>query len=111
VAGARGETPVLDAAATYDEASGRATKLLLNRHLHESLDVTVTLADRAPQRVRAAHTLGGDDVKVANTWEQPDRVKPSRARATIDDAGLLHVVVPAPGLTTVQVDLIPCDGP
>lgn len=110
VAGARGETPVLDAAATYDEASGRATLLLLNRHQHEPVEVTVTLADRALQRVLAAHSLGGD-VKAANTWEQPDRVKPIRARAAIGDAGLLHVVVPAPGLTMVHVELAPCDGP
>ena len=111
VAGARGETSVLDAAATYDEASGRATLLLLNRHQHEPVEVTVTLADRALQRVLAAHSLGGDDVKAANTWEQPDRVKPIRSRAAIGDAGLLHVAVPAPGLTMVHVELTPCDGP
>lgn len=105
-AGARGEAPVLDAAATYDEATGAATFLLLNRQQGEPLEVAVTLADRAPRRVLSAHSLGGDDVKAANTWEQPERIRPLRAQATIDE-GALRVAVPAPGLTVVRVELEP----
>ena len=104
-AGSRGEAPVLDAAASYDAAAGTATVFLLNRHQGEQLDVAVELADRSPVRVHAAHSIGGDDVKAANTWERPDRVKPVHAQATVDEAGVLRVGVPAPGLTVVCVEI------
>jgi alpha-N-arabinofuranosidase len=106
-AGARGEAPVLDAAASYDAATGTASFMLLNRHQVEPLDVAVEVADRAPRRVLDAYTVGGDDVKAANTWDQPDRVKPLRAQAAIDEDGNLRLTVPAPGLTVVRVELGP----
>lgn len=104
-AGARGEVSVLDAAATYDALSGIATFMLLNRHQHEQLSVDVKVADLSIRRVVTAHSLG-DDVKAANTWDQPDRVRPTRAQATVDEAGVLHVTTPAPGLTVVRVELV-----
>ncbi len=65
------------------------------------------MADRPPLRVLDAYTIGGDDVKAANTWDQPDRVKPLRAQAVIDEDGVLRVTTPAPGLTVVRAELTP----
>ncbi len=104
-AGARGEAPVLDAAASLDAESGTAGIMLLNRHQSEPLEVAVRVADRAVQSVLDAQSLGGDDVSAANTWDQPNRVKPIRAQASIDDEGLLRIVVPAPGLSVIRVEL------
>lgn len=106
-AGARGEVPVLDAAASYDAGAGTASFFLLNRHQSEPLDIAVEVADRPPLRVLDAYTIGGDDVKAANTWDQPDRVKPLRAQAVIDEDGVLRVTTPAPGLTVVRAELTP----
>jgi alpha-N-arabinofuranosidase len=105
VAGTRGETPVLDAAASYDQAAGTAAFLLVNRHQHEQLDVAVKVVDRPIKCVLAARSLGGGDVKAINTWDQPDGVTPVSAQAAVDDAGTLHVTVPAPGLTVVHTQL------
>jgi alpha-N-arabinofuranosidase len=104
-AGARGETPVLDAAATYDATTSTATFLVLNRHLSAPLDVAVEVADRPLQRVLSASSLGGGDVKAANTWDQPQRVEPRHVQAVLAE-GTLRVTVPAPGLCVVRVALV-----
>jgi alpha-N-arabinofuranosidase len=104
-AGDRGDVPVLDAAATYEEASRTMTVMVVNRHQTEQLDISVQVADRCFKRVLSVHSLGGDDVNAANTFDQPDRIRPIRAEATIDVAGTLQVRAPAPGLMVVRLEV------
>jgi hypothetical protein len=47
--------------------------------------------------------MGGGDAKAANTWEQPNRVRPQPGKATIADGGAgVTVRVPAPGFAAVR---------
>jgi alpha-N-arabinofuranosidase len=102
LAGARGEVPALDAAASFDAAEGTASIFLVNRSQQDELRVRIDLADRAFSRVLGVEVLGGDDVKAANSWEQPNRVVPVQGSAFLDEEGRLEVRVPAPGLAVVR---------
>jgi alpha-L-arabinofuranosidase len=102
-AGARGEVPVLDAAVTFDDATGQAAAFLVNRDGSRELDVEIRLADRRATRVAGVDVMGGGgDVKAANTWEQPNRVRPQPGKATAGDGGSVSVRVPAPGFAAVR---------
>jgi alpha-N-arabinofuranosidase len=104
-AGARGEAPVLDAAAGYDEETDHASIFLVNRSQREELAVEIELADCRAARILGVDALGGGDVKAANSWEQPDRVKPAPGEARLSDDGRIQVRVPAPGLAVVRAEL------
>ena len=104
-AGERGEAPVLDAAATYDEASGTAAIFLINRSQDESLTVTIDIADRPFGEILGVDLLGGGNVKDSNTWDDPHRVMPTRGASSLDESGRITVQVPAPGLAVVRAAL------
>jgi alpha-N-arabinofuranosidase len=104
-AGERGEAPVLDAAASYDEEAGQAAIFLINRSLGEELTVEIDLADRRFACVDAVDLLSGGDVKAANTWEDPHRVVPTQGSSVLTEDGRVRVRVPAPGLAVVRANL------
>ena len=102
-AGDRGEVPVLDASASYDSASGTAAIFLVNRSHQEDLSVAINLLDHPISSVLGVDLVGGGDVKDANTWEDPYRVAPTTGSWDLEEGGILHVRVPAPGLAVVRV--------
>jgi alpha-N-arabinofuranosidase len=104
-AGERGEVPVLDAAASFDDSSGMITIFLVNRSQAEDLTVEIDLADRRFSSIGAVDVLGGGDVKAANSWDAPNRVEPTRGFGKVSAEGRLQVRVPAPGLAVVRATL------
>jgi alpha-N-arabinofuranosidase len=94
--------PALDASVTFDETTGQAAAFLVNRDITTELDVELRLADRRAVQVTGIDVLGGGDPKAANTWEQPDRVRPRAGRATVNDAGAVTTRLPAPGFAAVR---------
>ena len=92
-----------DVAASYDEATGRTAIFVVNRSTTDKLSVDVDMADAKFGRVRAAHAMGGGDVKESNTFEKPHAVKVTKGKAVIKD-GRLRVEVPAPGLAVVEAE-------
>jgi alpha-N-arabinofuranosidase len=100
-AGERGDVPVIDAAATFDEAGGTISVFIVNRGQSESISVDVQLADMRATKVIGVEAFGGGSVKGANSWEQPDAVVPAVGNASVVD-GRLRVSVPAPGLTVAR---------
>jgi alpha-N-arabinofuranosidase len=72
------DVPFVDVVATFDEANGRASVLMLNRDLEAEREVALQWDDLAPSRVLACETLTGPDLKAFNTIEQPGRVVPQR---------------------------------
>lgn len=105
-AGSRGEAPVLDAAAAYDPEARRMTLFLVNRSLDEALTVDVAVSGLAWGAVETAHALTGDRLDAANTWEQPQAVRPTPGAARIAENGALRIVVPARGLSVVAAPLV-----
>ncbi len=102
-AGARGDVPSLDAAATYDAATGRVSLFLTNRDASAPLTVDVALNDRRIVAASSATALGGTDPKAANTWGDPHRVRPTGATVTVAD-GRARATVPAPGFVSVLLE-------
>lgn len=104
-AGERGQVAALDASASYSEETGGMTIFLVNRQQDQELEVTIALADRRFLSVQGVDVLGGGDVKAANSWELPDRVKPVQGHAELNSDGGITVRVPAPGLTVLRVQI------
>jgi alpha-N-arabinofuranosidase len=87
----RGEVPVLDVAATFDERAGRGSVSLVNRDPERAVDVTVAVADRA-LLPRGALVLTGDP-KARNDWYAPDAVRPVPLDVSVVD-GRLRATLP-----------------
>jgi alpha-N-arabinofuranosidase len=105
-AGARGEVPALDAAATFEPESGELAAFLINRSLHEELSVELSVDDRELGRELSCTELGGGDLKAENSHDQPRRVCPRAGRLAATERGLL-VKVPAPGLVALRAKSFP----
>lgn len=102
MAGARGEAPILDAAASHDLEAGTLSVFLVNRDQRNDLLVNIRCSDRRLTEVLSVNVLGGGDVKAENTWDAPNRVTPRQGEAGFTEDGALQVRVPAPGLAVVR---------
>jgi alpha-N-arabinofuranosidase len=100
-AGERGEVPVLDACATMDE-NGEVAVFATNRSTTEPMMITIKLADRRATAVTFGEALGGDDPKAGNTWEQPNRVKPTGAVAKVTSEGNVELTLPKTSFGVVR---------
>jgi alpha-L-arabinofuranosidase len=101
---AYGAVPVVDAAATFDDASGRAALFLVNRSTSESAQVEVDIRALG-QRVGIleAHQLADADPYAKNTLEQPDRVALGDSAAAEVSAGVLTLTLPPVSWTAVAL--------
>ena len=89
-----GEVPVLDAVATHDEETGDVVLLAVNRSQSDQVELSVDLRPFGDLRVAEATVLADDDIRAANTAEQPDRVTPRTATDVRLDDGALRAVLP-----------------
>jgi alpha-N-arabinofuranosidase len=104
-AGERGDVPVLDAAASYDEETRAVSIFLINRDQQHELVVNVDIAGRQIGPVSRVDLLGGGDVKATNSWEAPNLVAPVAGNASTTTDGSLQIRIPAPGLAVVSATL------
>lgn len=104
-AGGRGETPVLDAAASYDAEGGRLGVFMVNRSLTDSLTCTVETADLRIARIAGMDVLTGDDPKAANTWETPSHITPHPGRAMMDEQGNLRAELPPCSFAALRAEV------
>jgi len=104
-AGERGDVPAVDVSASYDAATHQLSVFLVNRDQGEPAAVDVHLSDANIDGVIGTDIMGGVDVKAANTWDQPNLVKPFSGKATVINGGV-HVKIPAPGMAVVRCHLV-----
>ena len=100
----RGDVPVIDVAATYDDADengGMASVSLVNRDPTAAVEVSI---DVAGARFEVAHAwvITGDP-KAHNDWGAPDVVRPMKIDVRTDDRGVVHVTLPAPSHTVIAL--------
>jgi alpha-N-arabinofuranosidase len=98
--------PVVDAAATYDEATGRAALFVANRSLDQSSTLEVDLRGLGVTTVTEASTLhasGGQDRHTTNL-QAHDAVTPRPFDDYVLDAGQLKVNLPALSWTVFAFD-------
>ena len=72
------EVPHLKLSVVHDAAGGHLTVFALNRHLTEALPLRLVLRGFRELSLAAARQLRHEDLKAANTREQPERVAPAR---------------------------------
>jgi alpha-N-arabinofuranosidase len=98
-----GPVDVVDAAATYDEATHRAAVFLVNRSTDEAATVTVDVRALGTEvGIVEARQLSDADPYAKNTLEQPDRVTLHDAAADIN-GGLLALTLPPTSWTAIHL--------
>jgi alpha-L-arabinofuranosidase len=67
-----GGVPMLDVSASYDAETGNGALFIVNRSQTESVTVELIWQDGKAVSAGEAWQLAGNDVKAANTWENPN---------------------------------------
>jgi alpha-N-arabinofuranosidase len=98
-----GTVPLVDAVATHDAETGRTALFLVNRSLDAEISVSVDVAALGEVAVLSAETLADDDVRAANTLEQPDRVGLSPNAGVIAHDGTMTVTLPPVSWTAIEL--------
>ncbi len=98
-----GETPIMDAIATFDSEEGDAAVFLVNRSQSESLTVNIAVQELGVSRVLEVLSIHDKDVYAKNTRLDQDRVglKPNGS-AVLND-GTLTVTLPPVSWTAISL--------
>jgi alpha-N-arabinofuranosidase len=96
------QVPYVDVVATHDPRNGQLALFLLNRDLTADRELTLDCRDLTPTRVIAAQTITGNDLKAANTFEQPRLVVP-RGLETPRPGASMTFKLPARSYSVVQL--------
>jgi alpha-L-arabinofuranosidase len=96
------QVPYVDVVATLDPRNGQLALFLLNRDLANERELTLDCRDLTPNRVVAAQTLTGTDLKAANTFDQPRLVAP-HALETPRPGASMTFKLPARSYSVVQL--------
>ncbi len=90
----RGDAPVVDVAATFDDATGTGCVSIVHRDPARETHVVVRVADRevtsTSARLLHAHPV------TRNEWDDREAVKPIPVDTVAGDDGAIHVMLPAP---------------
>jgi alpha-L-arabinofuranosidase len=99
-----GDTPVVDAVATYDEAQGTVSLFAVNRSMSEPVRLAIDArAVGGALRVVACTTLSDPDTGRVNTADDPAAVVPRANREVRQEGGRVELVLPAVSWTTLQL--------
>ena len=88
--------PQLDyllATVLHDPETGRITIFALNRHDTETMDLSMDLRGFWTLKIASARELHHSDLKVANTREAPESVKPAKLEGVSLSNGGLHATL------------------
>lgn len=89
-----GEVPVVDAAASCDPETGAVALFIVNRDLTQTTTVTVDLRELGTSTLVDAIGLGGGDIRVRNTLENPEAVGVWANESAFVSDGILTVTLP-----------------
>jgi alpha-N-arabinofuranosidase len=89
-----GDVPLLDASATYDEASGEIAIFAVNRSQTDALAASLALHGFAGLRVVEHLVLEHPDPHAVNTADTPDRVVPHRNGDAAADGTVVSATLP-----------------
>jgi alpha-L-arabinofuranosidase len=92
--------PYLDAVATTE--NGQTSLFVLNRDLSKSHALEVLWEDQAHSRVLVAQVLTGNDLKAANGFDAPERVKPQSFDKPTTSNGRTRFEVPPRSYSVIQ---------
>jgi alpha-N-arabinofuranosidase len=84
------DVPYLEAIAVHNEENGEITVFAVNRNLTEALDVELDIRSFGPVRLIEHIVLEHEDLKAANTMNDPYRVAPHTRGASKVDQGKVN---------------------
>ena len=96
-----GDVPQLDASASFDAQSGKGALFLVNRSQTDSLDVTLTWDDVAPQGFTQGWQMSGPDPKAGNSFDVPDAVTTQEIELPTLDGKRATLTLPPLSFTTL----------
>src|SRR5437867_3978315 len=91
----------IDAIATVAD-DGKTSLFILNRDLSKARAIEVVWEDKLGNQVLVSQVLTGDDLKAANGFEAPERVKPQAFDKPSTSNGRTRFEVPARSYTVIQ---------
>jgi len=97
-----GDMPVVDVAASYDEANQTNAIFIVNRSQTDSLPVELVWQDRVPDHLSAAYQLTGDNPQAANSFENPNRLVAQRVDGPAIEDGRAALTVPPLSFTAIE---------
>ena len=98
-----GEVPYLDSAAI---SNGDELKFFaVNRHLTETMDLTIACADRKCEAVNDGELLSHSDLSAVNTWENPDQVNAIPITDLSLKNGQVHLELPPHSFAALSLQL------
>lgn len=87
------DVPYLEAVSVYNEELQEVTVFAVNRHLTEGLDLTVDLRSFGKISVLEHLVLENEDLKAANTKDNPHNVRPHSRGNAIQDNGQIRALL------------------
>jgi alpha-L-arabinofuranosidase len=93
----------LKLAAVHDERADSLTLFALNRSLDEELPLEVTARGFSGSPVAQAQTLHDRDLQVANTRDDPERIRPAPLTEIVVEADRLRVTLPPASWNVVRL--------
>ena len=91
----------IDAIATVAD-DGKTSLFILNRDLSKAREIEVVWEDKPGARALVSQVLTGDDLKAANGFDAPERVKPRAFDKPSTTNGRTRFEVPARSYTVIQ---------
>ena len=101
----RGDIPVIDVAATFDDQTGTGSVSLVNRDANKPVDVQLRISDRV--MTIASATVLHAHPKAQNDWDSPNTVAPTDLAVFSHDDGTLRFRLPAPAHAVLQLRTSP----
>ncbi len=97
-----GDMPVLDVAASYDEAGGQCAVFVVNRSQTDAITVDIEWQHGAPKQFTECVQMTGSDPKAANSFEQPNRIVPQLIAPPPADGRVTTLAVPPLSFTVLE---------
>ncbi|MEN3001434.1 MAG: alpha-L-arabinofuranosidase C-terminal domain-containing protein, partial [Armatimonadota bacterium] len=97
-----GEIPIVDATATLSEDGTKLFVGLINRHPEREVQVRLTLGDFPAKPTVTMARLWSEHFTDTNTFEQPEKVKPTEQTLPLADA--LNLTLPRHSITLLTIE-------
>jgi alpha-N-arabinofuranosidase len=98
-----GDMPVLDVASSHDIETGTNAIFIVNRSQTDSMTVDICWQALTPTRVTSAHQIAGTDPKVANSFEDPERIVARAIKVQDVNDGTVTLQLPPLSFTAIEV--------
>jgi alpha-N-arabinofuranosidase len=98
-----GTVNLVDAVATFDEATGATSVFLVNRGTDDSAEVTIDVRALGAVSVGSARTLSDTDIHATNTLADPERVGLVDNDSAVVADGTITIILPAVSWTAVTL--------